>query len=127
MYDLINSNITVQPFAGRSVGAGAGQRFAPRGRISTDGGAQPRWRSDGKELFYLSADRKVMSVPVKTVPAFAPGTPVPLFASTIPRSLTEIQYDVTADGKRFLVSTLSNERGSAPVTIVLNWTAGLKP
>jgi eukaryotic-like serine/threonine-protein kinase len=54
-----------------------------RWRISTDGGAQPRWRSDGKELFYVSADRKIMSVAVKTVPAFEAGSPSPLFASTI--------------------------------------------
>jgi len=119
--------VYVQPFAGRSVTVGTGQRFGARWRISTDGGAQPRWRSDGKELFYVGADRKIMSVAVKTVPAFEAGMPSPLFASTISQDLTNPQYDVAPDGKRFLISAPSNLRGSAPVTVVLNWTAGLKP
>jgi eukaryotic-like serine/threonine-protein kinase len=72
----------MQPFAADTVNVGAG-RFGARWRISTEGGAQPRWRSDGKELFYVSADRKIVSVAVKTVPAFEAGSPSPLFASTM--------------------------------------------
>jgi Tol biopolymer transport system component len=119
--------VYVQPFAGPSLTAGSGQRSGAKWRISTDGGVQPRWRSDGKELFYLSAEMKIMSVAVKTVPAFEAGKPLPLFTPTIPQNFTNVQFDVTPDGKRFLVSAPPNERGSAPTTVVLNWTAGLKP
>jgi Tol biopolymer transport system component len=119
--------VYVQPFAGRSVTTGTGQRLGARWRISTDGGAQPRWRSDGKELFYVSADRKIVSVAVKTVPAFEAGSSSLLFASTMSQGFTFPQYDVTPDGKRFLVSAPVNEQGTTPVTVVLNWTAGLKP
>jgi Tol biopolymer transport system component len=98
-------------------------------RISTAGGDQPRWRGDGKELFYAGADGRMMAVPVRAVtapkPSFEPGTPVPLFESHIlatPTTNGVFQYDVTADGKRFLVVTA--DAATPPFTVVVNWNAG---
>ena len=105
-------------------------------KISTAGGDQPRWRGDGKELFYVAADGKMTAVQVVRAvggpkAAFEPGVPAPLFESHIVRSaLTDLlfQYDVTADGKRFLVATTGSAgaASSPPLTVVVNWQAGLK-
>lgn len=96
-------------------------------QISRDGGAQPVWRRDGKELFYLASDSTLMAVPVTGGGAFEAGTPVPLFKTAIsqPTGIRN-QYAVSADGRRFLIITPTREMQSAPLTVVLNWTAGLK-
>ena len=94
--------------------------------ISTEGGDKPRWSRDGKDLFYLSLNRKMMSVPIKLSPTFEPGIPVPLFGV---RASGFWSYAVSADGGRFLINTPIAEPGEAPtspITIVLNWTALLK-
>ena len=101
--------------------------------ISIDGGEQPRWRGDGKELFFEAADGKIMAVSVKaatgTKPSFEAGTPVALFDAHMATSANNvlIEYDVTADGKRFLIATTgASGAASPPLTVVTNWTAGLK-
>ena len=100
-------------------------------RISAAGGEQPRWRADGKELFFVRADGKITAVPVKAVaglkPSFEPGAPVALFESHIGEGSGHVafQYDVTANGKRFLVATTADVE-TAPLTVVVNWSAGLK-
>jgi eukaryotic-like serine/threonine-protein kinase len=96
-------------------------------QVSNTGGDQPRWRSDGKELFYLSTDSKIMSVPVKTGSNFDPGTPTVLFQAN-PREMfatSELfSYDVSSDGQKFLVNTqLKTE--TTPMSVVLNWSAKL--
>ena len=98
--------------------------------ISVAGGEQPRWRGDGKELFFEAADGKMMAVPVKAVagtkPSFEAGTPLALFEAHMAPS-TGFNYDVTADGKRFLINTRPDSSASSPpLTVVTNWTAGLK-
>jgi Tol biopolymer transport system component len=101
-------------------------------RVSTAGGDQPRWRGDGKELFFAGADGKMMAVAVKAVaepkPSFETGAPVPLFESHIVESgaFLPFQYDVTADGKRFLVTATAAGASALPLTVVVNWSAGLK-
>lgn len=100
-------------------------------RISTAGGEQPRWRGDGKELFYVAADGKITAVPVKALPgpkpSFEPSTPVPLLEAHIAELNGGVyQYDVTADGTRFLVTTNTAGASVPPLTVVLNWTVGLK-
>jgi len=103
-------------------------------KISTAGGEQSRWRGDGKELFYTAADGKMTAVQVKTAPgsksSFDWGVPVPLFDSHIVPAGSiggvSSQYDVTADGKRFLVVTSGAGASSPPLTVVVNWIAGLK-
>jgi len=102
----------------------------PRGKwqVSTGGGEQPRWRGDGKELFYLSSDDKMMAAPVTTGANFDASTPVALFQAT-PRQPVPIYdlfvYDVSRDGQRFLIITEVKQAESAPISIVLNWTAKL--
>ena len=93
--------------------------------VSYGGGLQPRWRADGKELFYLGANRKLMAVDVKTEPAFQTSTPHPLFDTPYVGTNTLYRYDVARDGKRFLLIVPSAGVASAPATVVLNWEAGL--
>jgi len=107
------------------------ERFPEGGskrQISYDGGAQPRWRGDGKELFYVGIDARVMAVPVSGSTALEAGVPVALFQSRMPgASYTSAghTYDVTADGQRFLANVTVTELGP-PITIITNWTAALR-
>ncbi len=96
-------------------------------QVSNTGGDQPRWRSDGKELFYLSSDSKIMAVPVKTGSNFDSGAPTALFQAN-PREMfatSELfSYDVSGDGQKFLInSQLKTEL--TPMSLVLNWSAKL--
>ncbi len=88
-------------------------------RISTAGGSQPRWRHDGKELFYLAADNNLMSVAVKAGENIESGTPLKLFQVEL------LLYDVTPDGQRFLISTAAGTQ-VLPFIVTLNWTSDLK-
>ena len=98
-------------------------------QISIAGGMQPEWRRDGKELFYISADGKLTAVPVTTDgPTFSAGTPHALFDVEVPEANPPYQtdYAVTADGQRFLVNTVVDQPTHPALTVILNWTAGLK-
>jgi eukaryotic-like serine/threonine-protein kinase len=98
-------------------------------KVSSAGGSEPRWRRDGKELFYLAPDGKLMTVEVKAGPTFEAGAATPLFQTRrrVPVSATDLfSYDVSADGQRFLVNMDVGEVASSPLTVVLNWTAELK-
>jgi hypothetical protein len=94
-------------------------------RISTAGGEQPRWRGDGQELFFVSADGKMTAVTVKAVSGatrdFEASAPLPLFDTHMTAAgIAVFQYDVTADGKRFLVA--STPAASSPsLNVVVNW------
>ena len=91
--------------------------------ISTAGGYKPRWRADGRELFYLALDGMMMAVPVMSGTAFEPGIPVPLFKTN---ATGFFPYDVSADG-RFLVNTLPEFCSTeSPITVMLNWQSTLK-
>ena len=103
--------------------------------ISAAGGEMPRWRGDGKELYFRAADGKLMAVPVTRAvagpkPAFEAGTPVALFDAHIQPTLLNnaTNYDVTADGKRFLITArVGGDTASAPpLTVVVNWNAAAK-
>ena len=109
----------------------------PRGEgewtISIAGGQGPRWRDDGKELFFEAADGKMMTVPVnKAIPGakavFEPGTPLALFDAHMVHDIQAryFEYDVTADGKRFLINTAGGPGAlsAPPLTVVTNWLAG---
>ncbi|SRR6266480_287 len=97
-------------------------------QVSSSGGEQPRWRADGKELFFLSADNTMMAATVTTETNFDSGKPVALF-QTAPRqpssSRDQFVYDVSKDGQRFLILTQVKQAGTPPMTVVLNWTAKL--
>lgn len=96
-------------------------------QVSSSGGAQPSWRRDGKELFYIAADKKLMAVEVKEDSStFRAGVPVPLFQTHV-RGLTDSRnyYAARGEGKRFLVITPRQEDVSSPINVVLNWTRDL--
>ncbi len=97
------------------------QPFPPNGakwQISSSGGGAPRWRRDGRELFF-AGETKMMSVAVTTNESS--------FSAAVPQILFDAQvlsgYDVTADGQRFLINKLVNDEVQQPVTVVLNWAA----
>jgi Tol biopolymer transport system component len=95
-------------------------------QISTAGGNWPRWRRDGTEIFYFAPDNKLMVAAVNGKgSSFEVGAVKPLF-DTHEWPGTRYPYDVTADGQRFLVNTVPGQASSAPITVVVNWTAGLK-
>jgi len=110
------------------------RRFPSAGekrQISSNGGAQPKWRSDGKEIFYLSADRRLMAVEVRSRSPLVLGDPKPLFSTGITGSIaisgsSNNNYTVTSDGQRFFVNTSVEQHNIAPITVVLNWTRGLR-
>jgi Tol biopolymer transport system component len=89
-------------------------------RVSTSGGNAPRWRADGKEIYFIAPDGKMMAVPVTvTGSVLTPGTPVPLFSTHIFPQIFTYEYAVAPDG-RFLVFNRQLADAS-PITILLNW------
>jgi eukaryotic-like serine/threonine-protein kinase len=109
--------VYVQPFPATGV----------KWQISTNRGAHPLWRRDGAELFYIGGDGNLMAAPVRVGPTFEHGSPVVLFQTHREPDLVryeDMQYAVSADGKRFLIPT--PVASSPPVTVMVNWTAGLK-
>jgi Tol biopolymer transport system component len=107
--------VYVQPFPG------PGQRQS----ISSNGGGQPRWRRDGKELFYIALDGRMMAVPIELLGdhTVAASAPVPLFVTNIGAPVqinNRHQYAVSRDGQRFLMNTIVDE-AAAPITLLVNW------
>ncbi|MBI4471351.1 MAG: serine/threonine-protein kinase [Acidobacteria bacterium] len=100
-----------------------GSRPTGKWQISTNGGTVPRWRRDGRELFYLGLDQKLMVAPVASDAPFQTGAPKPLFQT---HAAGFLRYDVVASGQRFLVNTTIVEPTSSLPTVILNWTAALK-
>jgi dipeptidyl aminopeptidase/acylaminoacyl peptidase len=95
-------------------------------QVSTNGGYEPRWRADGREIYYLSEDRKLMAASVGAGPSF--GVPKPLFQTRVPAGVTanRTHFEPSRDGQRFLVTTQSPDQPSPSITVVMNWAAGLK-
>ena len=109
--------------------------FTDKRQVSSAGGMQPRWRRDSAELFYLSLDGAIVSAEIGGAaasrsagpqPGPVLGPPRPLFQTHLSPSPTVPQYDVSADGSRFLVLEPARS-GGEPITFVLNWAAGLRP
>jgi hypothetical protein len=105
----------VQPFPAGSAG-----------KWKIGDGVQPRWRRNGKELFYVSSDSRMMAVDVSTNPVFWVGTPKILFPAAIQhggRDNMVMNYDVAADGSKFLVNAMSANAGAgsaSSITVVVN-------
>jgi hypothetical protein len=94
-------------------------------QVSSDGGTQPRWRRDGSEIFYLAPDTMLMAAAVNGKgSSFEVGDVKPLFETRA--NVGNHRYDVTPDGQRFLVNRSREGAASAPIRVVVNWTAGLK-
>jgi dipeptidyl aminopeptidase/acylaminoacyl peptidase len=109
------------------------QTFPPSGgrwQISTGGGGSPRWRADGKEIFYLTEDgQKVMAVDIRASPGkVEAGVPHALFPASLSGPNILYPYDVTPDGQRFLIlePLPQTGAGAATFTILMNWQAGLR-
>ena len=95
-------------------------------QVSSSGGRGPRWRGDGKELYFISGARQMMAVDVNAgASSVALGTPHALFAVNAQEGPAG-PYDVTRDGKRFLINTVSSRQASNPLTVVVNWPTELK-
>jgi Tol biopolymer transport system component len=113
------NEVYVRPFSG------SGAKF----RISPNGGSEPRWRGDSKELFYLAPSGQLMAVTVKAGTTVEFGAPVPLFGVRVgfrgPFGYNS-NYTATRDGQRFLVNTVTDDSSAAPTKIVLNWPAALR-
>jgi hypothetical protein len=98
-----------------------------RERLSTNGGAQVRWRRDGKELFYIATDGRLIVVPLHLAPdgrTLTAGPPTALFMTRIGAAIQPTgrhQYIADSDGRRFLMSTLIEDTSTAPITLILNW------
>jgi len=110
--------IYVQPFPGPGT----------KTQVSANGGAQARWRGDGKELFYIALDERLMAVPIRMASdgkATDAGAPIPLFVTHVGGAVQGFfrpWYMVSSDGQRFLMSTITEEAAS-PITVLLNWKA----
>ena len=103
-------------------------------RVSSGGGTQPRWSADGRELFYLKAPQgpfraELMAVSVRTGgDTLAFDAAIPLFkVQMLPNQSVARDYDVSSDGRRFLVGTATHDPAKASVTILLNWQAAITP
>jgi eukaryotic-like serine/threonine-protein kinase len=95
-------------------------------QISTAGGSQPVWSRNGRELYFLTPDRKLVAAKVATMPEFHIEAAQTLFEVVEKPSASDIPlYDVRPDGSRFLVNIPVEGVGSEPLTVVLNWMAGL--
>ena len=95
---------------------------AQRVQVSTAGGTQPRWGPDGRELFYLSPDGRLMTVSVQAGDTFNADAPRPLFATRLDTRGLRQTYAVSPDGQRFLL-VLPTDVGVSTLTVVLNWPA----
>jgi eukaryotic-like serine/threonine-protein kinase len=92
-------------------------------QVSTSGGIRPVWSRDGRELFFISYGKKMMAVEVKSGAKFEAGVPKPLFDTRI--ATGNYWFDVSKDG-HFLIPSLVAEGTVAPISVVVNWTAGIK-
>jgi hypothetical protein len=96
--------------------------------VSATGGSWPRWSRDGSEMFYVSSDNRLMAAAVRaTRDTLEIGAPHPLFTvrPRPPARLDAYPYDVSPDGRRFVVNTVVEDPASAAITLVFNWAAGL--
>lgn len=97
-------------------------------QVSIDGGSDPKWRADEKEMFYVDGDGRVMSVPLSDATSFDPGVPRPLFQL---RGFTFVSpylsaYNIDADGRRFLVRHPTEELQTLPLHVIVHWSAPVR-
>ncbi len=114
--------IYVQPFPGPGA----------ESQISTSGGAQVRWQRDGKGLFYIGLDERLIAVSIRVARdghSIEADAAVPLFPTHVGGALqpeTGPLYMVSPDGQRFLMNALQQEASTSPITVILNWAGALK-
>ncbi|HVT48437.1 MAG TPA: protein kinase [Vicinamibacterales bacterium] len=93
--------------------------------VSRDGGRQPRWRGDGRELFFLAPDGTLMAASVETTNGFHVAPPTPLFKTGLTSTRDNHPYAVTPDGQRFLMPAAQDLTTGRRMTVLLNWTSAL--
>jgi Tol biopolymer transport system component/predicted Ser/Thr protein kinase len=120
--DIGRREVFVQAFAPGQPAAAA------RWQISSGGGTMPRWRGDGKEIYYWGLDGRIMAATVDgTGSAFKWSTPAPLFQAVMPTLRTnDINFDVSADGERFLLVEPADRIGTPPLMMVTDWLAAVR-
>ena len=120
--DIGRREIYVQAFTPGQPAADA------RWQISSGGGTMPRWRGDGKEIYYWGPDGRIMAATVDgSGTAFKWSTPAPLFQAVMPTLRTnDINFDVSADGQKFLLVEPSERVGAPPLMIVTDWVAAVR-
>ena len=92
-----------------------------RWQVSTGGGVAPRWSADGREIYFIAPDGKMMAAPITIKGStFDAGTPAAIFSTHLASQAFKFQYAVSRDG-RFLVNDLQAETATAPITLILNW------
>ena len=117
-------------FAAPAASGASASQVGGQWQVSTAGGVYPRWRRDGRELYYLAPTGAMMAAPIRATGAtLAPGAPVALFPTRVVGGGTDTsqgqQYDVTSDG-RFLINTVLDE-AAAPITLIQHWNPEAKP
>jgi eukaryotic-like serine/threonine-protein kinase len=120
-----HDEIYVRPFSPDS-SAATGSDQSEKWQVSYGGGQDPKWSADGKELYYLTPDWKVMEADVTAKPVFQAGTPRSLFQAPQPFEITLDLGNYTIDGKRFLFLSSAAQTSLEHYTIVVNWQAALK-
>jgi eukaryotic-like serine/threonine-protein kinase len=105
------------------------QRFSDgsdKRRISTSGGVCPQWRGDGKELYYQALNNKLMAAPVTSGASLAVGAPVAIVEFPYNGIAETPSYSVSRDGRRFLLNATVEAETNSPLTVLVNWMAGMK-
>ncbi len=113
-YESGNAEVYVEPVPGTGA----------RWQVSTNGGAQPHWRNQGRELLYVGTDGLLMAVPVTA--GWQRSAPMPLFHLSIPDLIGNGDYSVSPNGDRIVVNTFISDPMVPPVDVVVNWPAMLK-
>jgi serine/threonine protein kinase/Tol biopolymer transport system component len=113
---------------GRQVYVQAYPGSGGRWQVSIDGGSEPRWRRDGRELFFIGRDRRMMAVPIRLEPSFEHGVPAPLFKTRVPTlgDPYHTSYAVSRNGQQFLIEAGAGPTAASAITIVANWPELLK-
>lgn len=96
-----------------------------RWQVSADGGVQPMWRRDGRELYFLGLDSTMFAVEIRPAANFEAGVPRPLFHAPVGAVNPNIEQYATVDGNRFLILK-QIERQARPIHVIVNWPALLK-
>lgn len=94
--------------------------------MSPDGGRDPFWRADGRELYYRAPNARLMAVPIEKGAAFSAGTPQPLFQARFAPVTARGLFRPTPDGQRFLVLAPLGRDAMQPATVILNWTSAIQ-
>ena len=98
-------------------------------KVSTSGGSTAVWRRDGKELYYIAPDATLMAAPIETGEELKVGTAQPLFTTGLApgfRGTALRNYDVSADGQRFLVANRTEQAAAPRLTVITNWLKALQ-